>query len=815
MSQSTDQEEVGADGTARPAASAVGDRPLRRLDDILRALPPGELKNLIDRLGIRIDAQKRIDVPSQVARALAGMPDVRDPSRLAPPAQDLIHRIAEASGILRVRALPPGIEQLVRRGIVFARRLDSSNEIEIVLPYAYLVQLPTWGSENPRSLRALVAQAPFETVSAIASHFLGRPATPPIALALESAWELLMDHDLLHAEVARLPLLERRLLESIEAMGGEVETTELLDLEREPMRLRTAKGVNTTRRGASFALERRGMLIPVHPNRHIVPAEIAAIVGFERKRQLESRRAAIRKQVTDEDHMPRRAQFSRDPAPLALALAIAVRESAGEVRPNVGTPRSLLVRLAQRFGRSSSAVGLIAAISRAIGLWEPNASLAAAPPGSLHVHELSGLLFQAWLNGGAWDEARLESELLRASPDTRDPSPCRVLREIILESLGDLGVGGWVPYAAFEDFVLRDPRIEGIERLLRRWSERIGLPEPPATADLVRRIALESLPVLGVLDLGSESDARQPAQSAIPSLPTPPTQQTPPPTAVTRFPAPQPGPTVTMRVTARGRNILKQRSTEDAMANASRAQTEPPKQGSDRAGPIVSDKALERSHFLDTQVLRVGVSAVVGNVIALGVLAEVGRVEDQIDLVLTPATIAKVISAGALADEIRERIELLAPLPDGLSQILMRAAVVVGQASLVATSGFLWVDDPDVRELLRTRRPTSDLFLDPSPPGGLLVAAHVDIERLVRRCRSVGVEVEVDAALRARAALAQSESASGARRVPRSTTPMGRRHSSTTTPTIPRASSSSHGASEPPENAAGAFPGRPRDRPSR
>ena len=43
-----------------------------RLTDILRALPQGELDGLIDRLGIRIDPAKRIDVPSQVARAQIG-----------------------------------------------------------------------------------------------------------------------------------------------------------------------------------------------------------------------------------------------------------------------------------------------------------------------------------------------------------------------------------------------------------------------------------------------------------------------------------------------------------------------------------------------------------------------------------------------------------------------------------------------------------------------------------------------------------------------------------------------------------------------
>ncbi len=675
----------------------------RRLTNIVRALPESELASLIKRLGIRVDPQKRIDVPSQVARALVGSPDVREPSRLPAASQELIHRVAEANGLLEVSSLPPGFEVLMAKGIVFARRVDAG--FQLVLPFAYVVQLPSWPTEDPRSLRALVAQAPFETVSAIASHYLGRPATPPIALALEAAWEVLTDAQRLREEVERLPLLEQRLLEAIEGMGGEVETTELLDLEREPMRLRSAKGVSTTRRGAGFALERRALLIPVHPNRHVVPTEVAAIVGAERNRELEQRRASIRRDVFGEDHMPRRAQFARDPAALALALVGCAREFQGEIKQNVGTPRSLVVRLSQRLGRSAQGVSLVASLSRALGLWEPTAASSLTPPGSLTVAELSAQLFAAWMNGGAWDEARAEPEVLRAPPDVRDPSPIRPLREVVLEGLVELGVEGWIPYAPFEQYVVEHPRLAGIERLLRRWAERTNVGEPLSIPEIVRRIVLESLPVLGVVDLGSESEVAIAAVTLDPE-----TGQPVAPTVA--------GASTTVRLTPRGRAFLGGK-------------------GKPASG------ALERSHFIDTHVLRVGTTSLVGNVLSLSVLAEVGRVEDAIDLVLSPATIARAISAGALSDEIRDRIEAVAPLPDSLSQLLVQASVVIGKASLVSCAAFLWVDDPDVRELLRTRRTTSDLFVEPSPPGGLLVSAGVDFDRLLRRCRGLGVEIEV------------------------------------------------------------------------
>jgi hypothetical protein len=47
--------------------------------------------------------------------------------------------------------------------------------------------------------------------------------------------------------------------------------------------------------------------------------------------------------------------------------------------------------------------------------------------------------------------------------------------------------------------------------------------------------------------------------------------------------------------------------------------------------------------------------------------------------------------------------------------------------------------------LLRTRRQTADLFIEPSPPGGLLVASGVDLERVTLRCRTLGVEVVAEA----------------------------------------------------------------------
>jgi hypothetical protein len=666
----------------------------RRLETILRALPPSELDAMVTRLGVRVDLTKRIDRTAQVARAIAGQPDVRDPSSQSPASRELLHRVAEAGGALVVAQVPVGLESLLARGVVFARRVGDL--VELLLPTALLLQVKSWEGEDPRGLRALLQVISFETSSAIASHYLGRPATPPLALALEVAWEVLGDERRLRDEVERLPPAERRLLDAIAHVGGEVDTAELLDLEREPLRLRGVGGVSASRRGGGFALERRGFLMPLHPNRHVIPSEVLAIVGEERLRAHDAERARARSLVESEDHAPRRARFAPDPAWLALAMAMAVREPGVELRAAVGTPRSLLLKLSQRFGRDLESVALVAALSRAVGLWDAPAVLPATPPGSLEVSALGASLFAAWRRGGAWDEGRSERELLRLPSDMRDASPVGVVRELLLEALLALGEGRWVPYEALSSYLLADSRVPGVERLYRRWAER-ATQEPVPVSELVRRLVTESLPTLGVVDLG-ESEHGRAAGASEGSL--------------------------ALRLTPRGRALL----------------LGIPEAGRSRAGEFVS-----------THTLRVGRGARVAHVLGLSQLVEVGAADGGLDLAITPQVLARALSAGLEGDTIRARLRALAELPQGLTAMLEQATAVLGRVSFVPAAGFLWADDPELRELLRTRKGTAELFVDPSPPGGLLLAPEVDLDRLVRRCRGVGIEIVSEGAvLRAR-----------------------------------------------------------------
>jgi hypothetical protein len=257
---------------------------------------------------------------------------------------------------------------------------------------------------------------------------------------------------------------------------------------------------------------------------------------------------------------------------------------------------------------------------------------------------------------------------------------------MVLDALKELGDGRWLPWSSLEGYLKSDHRIPGLTRLLRRWAERVGVDviEP---IEVARRVVQESLPALGLIDLGEEENA-------------------------------------SLRLTPRGRSLLYGR-------------------------PPTVDAAT--SKFLDTHVLRLGPQAKVASIFAIAPFVEVGRAGDTLDLIVAPQTLARALSAGVEADVLRQRIEAVAPLPDTLSRTLAQASVVVGRGTYVAASGFLWVDDGNVREMLRTRRPTAELFVDPSPPAGLLVAAGIDVDRLTRRCRTVGVEIVSDGqVLRAR-----------------------------------------------------------------
>jgi hypothetical protein len=234
--------------------------------------------------------------------------------------------------------------------------------------------------------------------------------------------------------------------------------------------------------------------------------------------------------------------------------------------------------------------------------------------------------------------------------------------------------------------VLTDARAPGLSRLLERWSQRCGFDSGQTTlAAVAERVTFESLHVLGCVDVDD--------------------------------PEGEPGPDGRiLRITPRGRDYLAD----------------------------VAPAPRRESRFEENLVLSVGQGATVAQVLALVPFVEVGRVDERLNVVITPASISAALATGLQASVIRQRLEAIAPLPEPVARALVQASAVLGRAQFVATQGFLWVDDPELRELLRTRRQTADLFVNPSPPGGLLLSAGVELERVVLRCRTLGVEVVVE-----------------------------------------------------------------------
>src|SRR5262249_53310489 len=158
---------------------------------------------------------------------------------------------------------------------------------------------------------------------------------------------------------------------------------------------------------------------------------------------------------------------------------------------------------------------------------------------------------------------------------SRDASPIGALREMVIDALQDLGEGRWVPWHSLEGYLGADERIAGIERLLRRWAERARV-EPPDVLATTRRIALETLPALGIIDLGGRAD--ESASSLAPSSGMPATSASiEQARAALRGDAPASGRTV--RLTPRGRALL------------------------GGARPTIDPAP---SKFIDTQALRVG-----------------------------------------------------------------------------------------------------------------------------------------------------------------------------------------------------------------
>ncbi len=651
-----------------------------RLEAALDQLGPGELASLARSTGLEIDESKRLTPTQQLARGLASRRQLAHPDKFEPEQQALLIELAAAGGRLVVERVLESAAPLIEGGWLFTR--PAARGVELVLPAAYVLQLPPWEGEDRRSVRVLLASLDRSQVSQLARTFDPRGVNLPPSLALESAFVCLRQPKLVRSMVRELAPAEAELLKAVVRQGGEADTEELLDLAREPMRLQVAGTLAPRSGGASFELERRGLLLRLPPNRHLVASEVRDVVGERQQRALALKRTKLRRTLEAQHVEPARARYSLDPAPVTVALALLVAQRK-PVRAQVGTPKTLVKQLSKGVGLSERSVALLATLSRKLGLWD---AARVQRMVDVDLTALSAALFDLWLSGVGWDEGRVEPELLRAAPGARQPSPSAALRRVVLEDLVELAASCWVPLATFVEYCLADVRAAGLERQLERFVERTGI-DVVAPQQAVRTMLLESLPLLGAVDIGAESPSDTGGEAG----------------------------GLSIRASARVLAWL-------------------------GVGPPIPPQN-ETTRYVAALTLRLGERAAVSDVLAAGELLEPGRTDRELELIISRAKVEHAVLAGGSPQLLREHLEALAPLSDEAERLLQSVAQARARVEYVAASGFVWVDDPALLDELRERRALAKLFVEPSPPGGLLVSPGVSAERLSLRLRRYGIEL--------------------------------------------------------------------------
>jgi hypothetical protein len=496
-----------------------------RLQTALEMLSPAEREALRARRGIRIDPKKRLDEIEQTARALVAETDLRH-SKFPADVRQLLQRLAVANGTLPGGANDPGAKLLCDLGIAFrptppavasaktkgVRATPVSGPriaaTTLVLPSAFLVLVPVGEGEDPQSMRACFSMIDPEIVGPMVAQVLGKPLGIAGALALQEVWEALSIAGWIEKQVAELPGAESRLLDAIERVGGEVNTEELLALDQAPGLYRTQSGIAVPKRGAPYMLQRRSLLFQLGVERFVVPTEVARIVGLPRQSERASRQASIQAAVRAEDHLPMRARYARDPSIAVVASMSMLRTWEVPVRPDIAVPRAALKRVAERLGDREESVGMLIALSRAAGFGRLATPLASAVGSlQLRVCEVGPTLWKTYVHGGAWDETRLEPEVLRSGVVARATTSVVTARRVLLDALEVVAKESWATLEAVLEYASTDPRHAAVQRLHERaMRERPGVFRA-TLEEAYREMLTHSLPVLGAVDVAEDGSA--------------------------------------------------------------------------------------------------------------------------------------------------------------------------------------------------------------------------------------------------------------------------------------------------------------------
>ncbi len=488
-----------------------------RLQDCLEALTPSERAALRTRRGIVLDPNKRIDEVEQTARAIVAETDLRK-SRFPTEVRLLLQRLANNNGVVIDGASDVGAQLLIDLGIAYRVRESGKGSAArsgkrlahnaLVLPSAFLVQVPPANGDDPRGLRQLLGRAEHEIIALMLQTVVGKPMAVSGPLALQEVWEVISKSGELEERIKSLPAQEARLLDAIERSGSEVSTDELLALDDTPGLYRTASGIAVPKRGAPYMLQRRAMLFPVGVDRFVLPTEVSRIVGGARAQERAERRKGLLATLSSDDHSPNRARFAKDPSSVVAAALGMLRAWDVALRDDVAVPRASIRRIAERLGEREEAIALLVSLARSCGFGRL-VSGGTTVPSSLSRVAVSDLATQvraAYRRGGAWDETRVVSESLRAAGDTTS-SAGALLRAMLFDALDDSIRDRWVPVELLVRLVLEDPRAAGARRIHERARRERAGQYRETLEEALRAMLVESLPALGLADVGEDQTA--------------------------------------------------------------------------------------------------------------------------------------------------------------------------------------------------------------------------------------------------------------------------------------------------------------------
>lgn len=461
-----------------------------KLVDALAGLDARSFERLCRRRALVIDPTKRLSAAEQATRQLADHARRVHLAELPEPAQKAAWVLAHSPGGAPRLELGGGVLPLLELDLAFpvSGALD-----RVAMPVEFRVQLPPGPGEDRSSARALLALQEDEVWTLLGTQRLGRRPVGPAPLWLGEVLEALESPGGIDALLATLSPMQRRLLEAVEARGGQLETDELLELERSPIRLTLEGGSALPTRSASFQLHARGLLLPRSRGLWTVPTEVAEHVGAARRAvERAERKRLLARVAEDEDLSPARAALSDDPGPATLALLVALRQRDALPPDGRGVRRSDLRAASAASGVPLPSAELLVALARAAGARLDGATLG----------EVGPVLMTTWRQTGTWDEARRDADVHRAGQALAQlATPTRALREVLLDLLEAMPPERFAPVDEMARASTRDLRASGAQRLLERAARQAPERVLAHPAEVARRVLTESLPALGVADL--------------------------------------------------------------------------------------------------------------------------------------------------------------------------------------------------------------------------------------------------------------------------------------------------------------------------